>query len=72
MDSDDLEGLVEHELNIAELSDDGETIKLDLDSFWGIALDVPTKTEVYGLRSYQRRSLLHGRRTDPFPHETLF
>lgn len=36
MDSEDLDTLDEHEFHIAEFSDDGQTIELDLDSFWNL------------------------------------
>ena len=38
MDSDDLDALDEHEIHIAEFSDDGESLTLDLDSVWDVSL----------------------------------
>jgi|GEM_PF-1392950 hypothetical protein len=38
MDSEDLDALDEHEFHIAEVSDDGQRIELDLDSLWDMSL----------------------------------
>ena len=38
MDCDDLDALDEHDIHIAELTDDGESITLDLDSLWDMSL----------------------------------